>query len=82
MKFYRVKEECDNKNISTPKNVSCYIIARELYTVKEFEKKINKKWLNCFELVEVSKKATHWFFGARFADNFCYGDFARKKYNY
>lgn len=80
MKYYRVKEEYDNANISTPENVSYYIVARELYTIKEFEKKINKKWINCFELVEVSKKATHWFFGARFADNFNYGSFKSAQY--
>lgn len=61
MKYYKVKPEHDNKR----KNNNDIYIANELYTEKEVEKQhLNK---NFMEIVEVSKKATYWFFGARFA---------------
>lgn len=61
MKYYKVKSEYDNK---IKPNNDIYI-ANELYTEKEVERQhLNR---NFMEIVEVSKKATYFFFGARFA---------------
>lgn len=85
MKYYRVKKEYDNKTRYTWNNKhqgvsNGILVANELYTPSEFRKIANcKSW---FEEVEVNKNKTHWFFGARFADDFSYSDFARVKYNY
>jgi len=63
MRFYRVKPECDGKGHSKG-NVG--VVAGELYTEKEINRyRVNKAWC---DPVEISKKKTHWFFGARFAD--------------
>ena len=41
-------------------------IMNELVTQKERDKKFRYLTDNCFVIVEVSKKKTYWFFGARF----------------
>lgn len=61
MKYYRVRLECDNKRKS-PDDI---YIGGELYTPTE----VRKQNLNCnyLEEVEVNKRKTYFFFGARFA---------------
>ena len=80
MKFYMVKDESDN--VYCPKT-GTFLVARELITEKEFVKR-GLQYLSPkhFEIVEVKKNATHWFFGARFSDNNLYSDYARNKYHY
>ena len=69
MKYYRVKPQYDNKTRYTWNNhhqgvSNGILVANELYTPKEFEKLANcPEW---FEVVEISKRSTYWFFGARF----------------
>lgn len=70
MKYYRVKPQYDNKIRYTWNNhhqgvSNSILIANELYTLKEFEKLANcPAW---FDTVDISKKRTYFFFGARFA---------------
>ena len=70
MKYYRVKPQYDNKTRYTWNNhkqgvPNGILIANELYTPKEFEKLANcPEW---FDIVEFSKRAVYFFFGARFA---------------
>ena len=76
MKYYRVKQQYDNKPlcvIKRGKYINCgdILIANELYTVKEWEKVVKNHVFgcspgNCVELVEISKNNIYWFFGARF----------------
>lgn len=76
MKYYRVKPQYDNKQlcvIKRGKYVNCgdILIARELYTIKEWEKVVKNHVFgcapaDCVEAVEVSKRKTYLFFGARF----------------
>ena len=62
MKYYKVKQEADQKR---RKDGSIYI-ADELYTEKEAEKlKLNTNFMN---LVNVNKNSTYFFFGARFQE--------------
>lgn len=83
MKFYRVKETSDNVNIISDHKIVGFLVARELITESEYKKrKLNNVNSKHFEIVDVKKNKTHWFFGARFADDFSYADFARKKYHY
>ena len=69
MKYYRVKSQYDNVTRYTWNNhrqgvSNGILVANELYTPKEFEKLANcPEW---FEIVEISKRSTYWFFGARF----------------
>ena len=54
------------------------LVENELYTIKEFEK-IRYDFMKMggsttalkdkFELVDISRKTTYWFFGARFSNN-------------
>lgn len=78
MQYYRVKKQYDNKILLSQKgkclvNSGKFLVAEELYTLKEWEK-ITKKYFFCcnpadyVEVVEVSKNKIYWFFGARFAD--------------
>ena len=61
MKYYRVLPQYDQR----PQGNTIYI-GGELYTPHEVEKqKLNMKYL---EPVNVSKKSTYFFFGARFSD--------------
>ena len=71
MLYYRVKKEYDNKRKfrytnkeKTHVKSDDILIAGELYTQKEREKLHHKN--DCFDLVEVPKNKTYFFFGARF----------------
>lgn len=76
MQYYRVKPEADNKRLYAIKRgvyVNCgdILIAKELYTPKEWEKMVNSHVFgcnpaDCVDTVEVSKHKIYWFFGARF----------------
>ena len=76
MRYYRIKPQYDNKPlcvIKRGKYVNCgdILIARELYTVKEWEKIVKNHVFgynpaDCVEVVEIPKNKTYWFFGARF----------------
>ena len=76
MQYYRVKPQYDNKQlcvIKRGKYVNCgdILIARELYTVKEWEKVVKShvfgcRPADCVEVVEIPKNKIYWFFGARF----------------
>lgn len=71
MLYYRVKPECDNK----PRfkfhrgglKIDGIFVANELYTAKEIARYLGG--IAACEPIEVSKKATYFFFGARFSDN-------------
>ena len=69
MKYYRVRPQYDNKIRYTWNNrrqgvSNGILIANELYSPREYSKLVICP--DCVELVEVSKKKTYWFFGARF----------------
>lgn len=73
MKYYRVHDYCDQVAKVKIVNGSGYrfkidgiLVANELYTPAERAKLLNSD--KCFEVVEISKTKTYWFFGARFAD--------------
>ena len=80
MRFYMVKDESDNVYCS---KTGTFLVARELITEKEFAKR-GLQYLDPkhFDVVEVKKNETHWFFGARFSDDNLYSEFARRKYHY
>ena len=67
MTYYRVREQYDN----FPKNPKVrdgnILVGGELYTEKEFEK-LPFVYAGAFERVEIDKKKTYMFFGARFAN--------------
>ena len=65
MTYYKVKLFADNKYWNPRLRNGEIYIADELYTPKEVEKhNLNMDYL---EEVNVSRKKTYWFFGARFA---------------
>lgn len=69
MLYIKVKPELDNRIRDNKGNI---FIANELYTIREWDniKKLYpgnlKKLNNMLELVDISRKNTYWFFGARF----------------
>ena len=67
MVYYRVREQYDN----FPKNPKVrdgnILVGGELYTEKEFNK-LPFVCAGAFERVEIDKKNTYMFFGARFAN--------------
>lgn len=67
MTYYRVREQYDN----FPKNPKVrdgnILVGGELYTEKEFNK-LPYVYAEAFERVEINKKDTYFFFGARFAN--------------
>ena len=67
MTYYRVREQYDN----FPKNPKVrdgnILVGGELYTEKEFNK-LPYISAGAFERVEIDKKNTYMFFGARFED--------------
>lgn len=67
MIYYKVREQYDN----FPKNPKVrdgnILVGGELYTEKEFEK-LPFVYAGAFERVEIPKKDTYFFFGARFAN--------------
>lgn len=70
MMYYRVKGDCDGRikyawvGNKTRMRISGSLVAYELYTPTERKKIANAD--KFFEKVEVSKRNTYWFFGARF----------------
>lgn len=75
MLYMRVKEKADQFVIDKNFNI---LIANELYTIREFEKirynfmKIGgstTKLKDKFDLVDIPKNKTYFFFGARFAED-------------
>ena len=68
MTYYRVREQYDN----FPKNPKVkdgnILVGGELYTEKEFNK-LPFVYAEAFERVEIDKKDTYMFFGARFEDD-------------
>jgi hypothetical protein len=74
MKYYRVKPEYDNLRKYNGKKVlfDGIWIASELYTQKELEKLTKAGFTvlyKYFDPVEISKKQTYFFFGARFSND-------------
>lgn len=76
MKYYKVKKEYDNWSIyKYNKNnklvYSGFLVGNELKTPAEYKKLIetikNFNVSKAFDIVEVNKNKTFWFFGARFA---------------
>ena len=67
MTYYRVREQYD----TFPKNPKVkdgnILVGGELYTEKEFNK-LPYIYAGAFEKVEIDKKNTYMFFGARFED--------------
>jgi hypothetical protein len=63
--YYRVRKEYDQ----FPKNPRIHdgniLVAEELYTEAEFNK-LPYVYAGAFERVEIPRKQTYWFFGARF----------------
>ena len=67
MVYYRVREQYDNFPKNPQVNDGHILVGGELYTEKEFEK-LPVMYAGAFERVEIDKKNTHMFFGARFAN--------------
>ena len=75
MLYMRVKPDADQFVINKNHDI---LIANELYTIKEFEK-LRYNFLKMgrgtaalkdkFDLVDISRKQTYFFFGARFAND-------------
>lgn len=74
MIYYKVKKDYDNFVYSKNND---FFIENELYTEKEIEKIKNKfikkyprsqSFYDIFDIVEINKNKTYFFFGARFVD--------------
>ena len=75
MLYMRVKPDADQFVVSKNHDI---LIANELYTIKEFEK-LRYNFMKMgrgtaalkdkFDLVDISRKQTYFFFGARFAND-------------
>lgn len=75
MKYYKVKPEYDNKTIfkcarGGGLKIDGFLIGNELLTETEYKKRLNRAYgyINCFDVVNINKNKTYWFFGARFAE--------------
>lgn len=69
MLYYRIKKEYDGARYIVPQGKVGYVrevIADELYTEKEKEKFCLP--IGWCEKVNISRKKTYWFFGARFCE--------------
>jgi len=68
MKYYKVNPECDQKRVCdiTNKRTITTLIANELYTEKEVDKRGLIVYSDYFDIVEISTKKTGYIFGARF----------------
>lgn len=70
MEYYKVLPQYDNRKRYRWNNHGqvvadgSILVANELYTPREFAKLANSP--TCFEKVNISKKNTYFFFGARF----------------
>ena len=67
MTYYRVREQYDNFPKDPKVRDGNILVGGELYTEKEFNK-LPYVYAGAFEKVEIPKKATYFFFGARFAN--------------
>lgn len=78
MKYYRVKQEYDNVYYSLDDN---FLVGNELFTEKEFygveqaflrkcrnRNSAVEKFRKMFDVVNINKNDTYFFFGARFGD--------------
>ena len=65
MIYYRVKESYDNMPKNPYVHDGDFYIAGELYTTKEVDK-LPFIYAAAFDVVEIPKSQTYWFFGARF----------------
>lgn len=78
MKYYRVKQEYDNVYYSLDYD---FLVANELFTEKEFydveqaflrkcrnPNSAAEKFRKMFDIVNINKNDTYFFFGARFGD--------------
>jgi len=68
MKYYKVKPSCNNKKVCdiANKRVITTLIANELYTEKEVNKRGLIVYSDYFDILNISSKRTFWMFGARF----------------
>ena len=68
MKYYKVKPENDNRFVCdiNNKRIITTLVANELYTENEYNKKGLSIYVNYFDVVNISNKRTYFFFGARF----------------
>lgn len=64
MKFYKVVVDEKHDYFT-----SYTTVINELLTERERNKKFPHLYEDCFQVVEVSKKRTHWCFGCRFENN-------------
>ena len=67
MVYYRVREQYDNFPKNPNVTAGNILVGGELYTEKEFNK-LPYIYAGAFEKVEIPKKDTYFFFGARFAN--------------
>ncbi len=74
MLYYRVKPDMDNRALyryvgtsNTKIKRDGILVANELYTPRERERIANAD--KFFDIVEIPKNKTYWFFGARFSDH-------------
>ena len=65
MTFYRVKKKFDNHCKNPKIHNGDILVGNELYTEKE-RKKLKYVSDEAFDIVEIPKNRTYWFFGARF----------------
>jgi hypothetical protein len=65
MKYYRVREMYDQFPQNPRIRDGNILVANELYTEREFNK-LPFVYAGAFEIVEIPKNRTYWFFGARF----------------
>ena len=73
MLYYRVKPEYDNARLlnRTTRAFDLALVGNELYTEKEWERLVLRYRVSAIvcEPVQISKRNTYFFFGARFADS-------------
>jgi hypothetical protein len=65
MKYYRVRAMYDQFPQNPKIRDGNILVANELYTEREFNK-LPFVYAGAFEIVEIPKNRTYWFFGARF----------------
>ncbi len=84
MKYYKVRKQYDNTQVTKCNRsgkiiIDRFLVGNELYTPAEFRKLTRgatfrgngvKDDTVIFDLVEVNKNNTFWFFGARFRETF------------
>lgn len=72
MLYYKVKKDYGGKTLWRNGKYHGNLVAHELYTENELNKRnillCNHVQFNWFDLVEIPKSKTYWFFGARFSN--------------